>query len=108
MNRGYSFAQIKEFLSKIRKVSPDTFIITHFMVGFPGETWIDFLKTLKTIIYFDFAHVIIYSDREGTPSSLFENKVSPYTKTCRFLIINIFLYINFIRQFFLSVKNLKR
>lgn len=107
MNRNYSFTQVKEFLTGIRKVSPHTFILTHFMVGFPGETWIDFLTNLKAIFYFDFAHVIMYSDREGTPSCLFENKVSSFTKICRFLIINIFLYINLFKLFFLSVKKSK-
>ncbi len=107
MNRGYSFVHVKEFVTQIRKISPNTFIITHIMVGFPGENWIDFLKTLKAIFYFDFAHIITYSDREGTTSCLFENKISSFTKICRFFIVSIFLYVNFLKHLFLSVRKVK-
>lgn len=107
MNRGYSSTQVKEFVNKIRKISPDTFIITHIMVGFPGESWTDFLQTLKALFYFDFAHIITYSDREGTASCLLKNKISSFTKICRFSIVSIFLYINFFKHFFLSIKKVK-
>lgn len=76
MDRHYDINKVKNTINKIRKISPKTFIWTHILVGFPGETWSDYFKTLAMVHRFDMATVFSYSDRKGTKSAGFQNKNS--------------------------------
>lgn len=76
MNRHYDVKQVIQTIKEIRNISPRTFFWTHVIVGFPGETFKDYLKTLSMLNNFDVAMIYAYSDREGTKSSGFKNKNS--------------------------------
>ena len=69
MNRRYNINKVIRIIDKIKKVSPKTFIYTHIIIGYPGEGWIDFLKTLICALHFDFPIFLNYSDNEGSESS---------------------------------------
>ena len=71
MKRGYTALEYKSIISKLRKRSPDISITSDFIVGFPGETDGDFLKTLDLVkhVRFDQSFSFIYSPRPGTPAS---------------------------------------
>ncbi len=85
MGRGYTAADYKEKINKLRKVRSDISISTDFIVGFPGETEEDFNDTLKLVndIGFDHSYSFIYSPRPGTPAEKLIDDVSLEVKKAR-------------------------
>ena len=85
MKRGYTALEFKQKIRKLRAVRPDISISSDFIVGFPGETGIDFDKTMKLIqdIGFDQSFSFIYSRRPGTPAADLPDDVSSEEKHAR-------------------------
>lgn len=85
MNRRYDLTYFKEFVQKIRSLDSDISITTDLIVGFPGETDLDFQETIKTLeeIHFTKIHTFPYSPREGTVASKMDNQVDGITKRKR-------------------------
>ena len=82
MKRKYDMKKYKQIIEHIRENMPDASITTDVMVGFPGETEEDFLNTMEAFkeIQFDSAYTFIYSNRENTLSSLFNEQIDLQTK----------------------------
>ena len=91
MNRRYDINKILKTIDEIKKVSPKTFIYSHFIIGYPGEGWIDFFKTLKSTIHFDFPIILNYSDHKGSKSYSLTKHNSRATIKLKENISNIFL-----------------
>ena len=85
MNRKYDLEYFKNKIEEIRNVKPDLAVSTDIIVGFPGEGEEEFLNTLKFSdeIKFSKIHVFPYSERRGTPSVKFKEKVSEQDKKDR-------------------------
>ncbi|MCW4572445.1 tRNA-i(6)A37 thiotransferase enzyme MiaB [Venenivibrio stagnispumantis] len=71
MDRGYTQ---KEYLHKIellKKYIPDIALSTDIIVGFPGETYEDYLETIKVLkeVEYDQVFAFKYSPRPGTPAA---------------------------------------
>lgn len=77
MKRRYLRELFQEKIELINKMMPDAFIGVDVIVGFPGETDDDFYDTYNFLdsLNVSFLHVFSYSDRDGTPSAMMENKV---------------------------------
>jgi tRNA-2-methylthio-N6-dimethylallyladenosine synthase len=71
MKRGYTTLEFKQKIRKLRKVRPDISVSTDIIVGFPGETDVDFEQTMKLVedIIFDQSFSFIFSRRPGTPAA---------------------------------------
>jgi tRNA-2-methylthio-N6-dimethylallyladenosine synthase len=71
MKRGYSVLEYKSIIRKVRAVRPDISLSSDFIVGFPGETEVDFQATLKLVeeMNFDDSYSFVYSPRPGTPAA---------------------------------------
>jgi tRNA-2-methylthio-N6-dimethylallyladenosine synthase len=71
MKRGYTTLEFKSIIKRIRQARPGLTVASDFIVGFPGETEADFLKTLALIedVKFDTAYSFVYSRRPGTPAA---------------------------------------
>ncbi len=71
MKRGYSVLEYKSIVRRIRKARPGMSISSDFIVGFPGESAVDFAATLKLVeeVGFDASFSFIYSPRPGTPAA---------------------------------------
>ena len=70
MNRHYDTEHYLSIVDEVKNKIPDVTLTTDIIVGFPGETDEDFLKTvelLKTVRY-DSIFSFIYSKRTGTPA----------------------------------------
>ena len=80
MKRGYTVLEYKSVIRKLKKARPDITFSSDFIVGFPGETEDDFLKTIDLIkdIEFDQSYSFIYSKRPGTPAASLEDN-TPYS-----------------------------
>ena len=90
MRRGYTSAQYRNLVKRIRARVPDIAISTDIIVGFPGETEeqfkasVDLLKELR----FDNTHIAAYSARTGTIASReYKDNVPPEVKKERVAIV---------------------
>ena len=68
MRRGYSVAQFRERVEKVRSLWPEVGISTDVIVGFPSETEAEFQQSYDLLaeLRFDKVHVAAYSPRSGT------------------------------------------
>ena len=72
MRRGYTLEQYRDLVTGIRNYIPEISLSTDIIVGFPGETDVQFEKTKSVVeeIRFDTVHIAAYSPREGTRASI--------------------------------------
>jgi len=70
MRRGYTAGEYRMLVSRIREYLPMGSIGTDIIVGFPGETDIQFQRTVELLeeLKLDVAHLARYSPRPGTPA----------------------------------------
>ncbi len=85
MNRKYTSEEYGESVALLKKYIPDVALTTDIMVGFPGETEEDFVKSLEFAEKIGFAkiHVFKYSPRKGTPAAEAANQIAPGIKETR-------------------------
>ncbi len=86
MNRKYGIEQYTELVRYARSVMPEITLTSDVIVGFPGETEEDFIKTLDLIneVRFDSLFTFIYSKRERTKAALMEDLTPADEKQRRF------------------------
>jgi tRNA-2-methylthio-N6-dimethylallyladenosine synthase len=79
MNRQYTRESYLEIVNYAKQKMPNVCLSSDIIVGFPGETYEEFLDTVSLIkeVKFTSLFTFIYSPRNGTPASLFEDSV-PY------------------------------
>ena len=77
MNRKYSRQIFLDTCARLKRERPDFTFTTDVIVGFPGETEVDFLETLQVVQSIQFAkvHVFPYSRRPGTRAFRFPDQV---------------------------------
>ena len=82
MKRGYTVLEYKSVIRKLKEARPDITFSSDFIIGFPGETEDDFLKTIELIkeIDYDQSYSFIYSKRPGTPASSLSDNISMEVK----------------------------
>ncbi|MDC0513684.1 tRNA (N6-isopentenyl adenosine(37)-C2)-methylthiotransferase MiaB [Pelagibacteraceae bacterium] len=75
MNRKHSIEEYYKIISELKKAKSNIKFSSDFIIGYPGETDIDFLQTLDLIekIKFINSYSFIYSSRPGTPASKLKN-----------------------------------
>ncbi|MCP3965057.1 MAG: tRNA (N6-isopentenyl adenosine(37)-C2)-methylthiotransferase MiaB [Lentisphaerae bacterium] len=85
MNRQYTAEKYLEIANKMKQRIPDITFSTDVIVGFPGETEEDFIKTrdIMNNVGFDNAFIFKYSPREGTPAAIMEDQVQQEDKERR-------------------------
>ena len=85
MGRGYSVAQYRDLVRRIRGHMPGVGLATDVIVGFPGETEAQFEATYRLLedLRFDMVHVAAYSPRPGTPAERLADDVPPAEKERR-------------------------
>jgi threonylcarbamoyladenosine tRNA methylthiotransferase MtaB len=77
MHRKYRPWHYREKIEKIRAAIPSAAIGADVMVGFPGESEVDFEQTRLLIeeLPFTYLHVFTYSPRPGTPAAAMRDQV---------------------------------
>jgi tRNA-2-methylthio-N6-dimethylallyladenosine synthase len=92
MRRGYTQAEYRDIIQKIRKYLPAGSIATDVIVGFPGESETQFLETLHLLedSRMDVAHLARYSPRPGTVAERrFPDDVPAEEKMRRFRLLEM-------------------
>jgi threonylcarbamoyladenosine tRNA methylthiotransferase MtaB len=77
MARNTTPDRYRSLLKHIRQQYPHIAITTDLIVGFPGESNLDFEDSLSFVKQMDFAggHVFTYSERPGTPAATFPDQI---------------------------------
>lgn len=85
MNRKHKAADYIAIVEKLRLARPDIALSSDFIVGFPGESDLDFAATLRLVetVGYAQAYSFKYSARPGTPAASSEDQVSEELKTER-------------------------
>lgn len=85
MNRKYTKDDYLKIVEKLKKADQNISFSTDIIVGFPNETYEDFLDTLDVVkkVKFDQIYMFIYSKRNGTPAAKMEDNVSEEEKVKR-------------------------
>ena len=94
MNRGHTYAEFKTLVDKIRAARPDLALSSDFIVGFPGESELDFKRTLEAVEDIGFASSFSfkYSARPGTPGAALPGQVDEDVKSERLARLQALLY----------------
>jgi tRNA-2-methylthio-N6-dimethylallyladenosine synthase len=85
MNRHYTKDSYLDLIKRIKKNVSGVAITTDIIVGYPGETRSQFLKTKKVVeeVGYEMAYVAQYSPRPGTLSAKLDDNVTKDTKKNR-------------------------
>jgi ribosomal protein S12 methylthiotransferase len=85
MARGGGPASFLKLLKQIRRIVPDVFVRSNFIVGFPGETPEAFQTLFDFVKEAEFEHVGVftYSREEGTPAFELGDPIPERTKQSR-------------------------
>lgn len=87
MNRHYTREHYLELIEYAKKKMPGVDITTDIIVGFPGETYDEFLDTLSLVkeVRYGSMFTFIYSPRKGTPAAEMDDPITKKEKTKWFL-----------------------
>jgi len=79
MQREHTAGELQKILRKARQLQPQMNLETQMIVGFPSESESEFSATLDMVRQAQFNSVVVfpYHDKEGTPASEIQDKVSP-------------------------------
>jgi len=82
MNRPYSRDRYLRLVEDLRVASPNIYLSTDVIVGFPGEKDTDFQQTVDMFnqVAFDMAYIFKYSQRSGTPAVDMGDQIPQETK----------------------------
>ncbi|MCX7737996.1 MAG: tRNA (N6-isopentenyl adenosine(37)-C2)-methylthiotransferase MiaB [Hydrogenothermaceae bacterium] len=98
MDRGYTQRDYLQKIELLKKYIPDIALSTDIIVGFPGETYDDYLETVRVLkeVRYDQVFAFKYSPRPGTPAALLTS-IAPEEKASRWLsdLINMQKEITF-------------
>lgn len=85
MNRGHTFEDYRQIVARLRKARPDIALSTDIIVGFPGESDLDFERTLAAVEEIGYASSFSfkYSARPGTPGAALPGQVDEKVKSER-------------------------
>ena len=91
MRRPYDIRDIRDRLLRLMRTFPEIAVETHIMVGFPGETEEDFLRSKELVEALDFRDVgvFLYEDRPRTEAADLPDKVSGRTARRRANILSV-------------------
>jgi tRNA-2-methylthio-N6-dimethylallyladenosine synthase len=85
MNRQHRADDYRRLIERVRAARPDIAMTSDFIVGFPGESDVDFEATLQLVrdIGYATAFSFKYSKRPGTPASTMRKQVAEDVKAAR-------------------------
>jgi tRNA-2-methylthio-N6-dimethylallyladenosine synthase len=87
MRRGHTRADYWQRIERIKNSRRRLALTSDIIVGFPGETDVDFRQTVELVEQCEYHSLYIfkYSKRSGTPAASFTDNVSEQEKKARFL-----------------------
>ena len=90
MNRNHCLEEYRAVVKNIREILPEATLFTDIIVGFCGETEVQFQKTRDALeeFRFDMAYIAMYSPRPGAVAARWTDTVSREEKKSRLHILS--------------------
>jgi tRNA-2-methylthio-N6-dimethylallyladenosine synthase len=87
MNRGYTLDRYRRIIGELRETVPGVAVTTDIIVGFPGESDVEFAETLRALeeLQFDAIFSFRYSPRQGTAAFAMGDAVAEEEKARRLI-----------------------
>jgi len=102
MRRNYDPFSIVQKIIEIKKSNPDLILKTSIIVGFPGESLLDFIKTFRYLTVFEVIMLLKFSQRPNTAAFYFKHQISPTIKNIRYVIMNAAVFVRHLVLIFFS------
>ncbi len=85
MRRNYTVSDYEQVMRRVRHWLPDAAVTTDVMVGFPGETEVEYQDTMEFVEKMGFSrlHVFPFSPRAGTPAAAMGDQVPKHLRRQR-------------------------
>jgi threonylcarbamoyladenosine tRNA methylthiotransferase MtaB len=85
MRRNYDTAYYRDLLLRVREKLPDAALGSDIIVGFPGESELDFDRSIEffSSLPLTYFHVFPFSVRRGTSAAMMSNHVPDHVKRSR-------------------------
>ena len=82
MNRRYTTEKYLDIVKYAKEKIPEISLTSDIIVGFPSESYEEFLQTAELIkkVEYDLVYTFVYSKREGTKAALMKDDISPKQK----------------------------
>jgi MiaB/RimO family radical SAM methylthiotransferase len=103
MGRDYDPREVLLKISELKKFNPEIVVKTNIIVGFPSETFAEFMSSVKSVFYFDAILALKFTPRIGTRAQKMEEQISENSKAVRMFIINFAVLI---RHSYIVAKSL--
>lgn len=86
MNRGYTAESYLRLINRAKELMPNIQFTSDIIVGFPGETYEEFLKTLEIVKQVEYLSLFtfIFSPRPGTPAEKMQDTATSKEKSTWF------------------------
>ncbi|RLF06666.1 MAG: MiaB/RimO family radical SAM methylthiotransferase [Thermoprotei archaeon] len=90
MRRRYTVAEYRRLVAEFRRTLGEVSMVTDIIVGYPGETWDAFMRSVRLVeeLKFDKVHVARYTFRPFTPAYLMDCQVPEPEKKRRSRILS--------------------
>lgn len=102
MGRHYSIAEVRNCIEEIRRLNPNLVIKTQLIVGFPDETWSDFMKTVQCLGDFDGIGVNAYARLPFTAAYKLKPLSARMVKI-RYQLMKLFITLHHMKFILLSL-----
>ena len=107
MGRDYDPVEVLEKVKDLKSSSSHLVLKTNIIVGFPHETFSNFLDSLRSVFSFDAILALKFTARPKTRAIKYDNQIPELQKQIRFRIINLFIFIRHVQIALKSLFNIK-
>jgi tRNA A37 methylthiotransferase MiaB len=105
MGREYDPSLVLKKLKELKQRAPALVVKTNIIVGFPDESFSEYLDSVKSIFSFDAILALKFTARPKTRAIKYENQLSETTKQFRIKFINILVFIRHAQVAIKSIFN---
>jgi tRNA A37 methylthiotransferase MiaB len=105
MGREYNPTIVANRIAHLKRNNPELVVKTNIIVGFPGESWLDFWYSLRSVFHYDAILAIMFTPRPGTGAMKYKDHVAQPIQELRMKIINS---VVFLRHTFVALASMTR
>ena len=108
MARRYEASAVYQALSQLKSKNSGLAVKTNIIVGFPGESWNDFFKSIYSVFKFDAILALKFTPRPQTPAAAYKNQIPELVKQIRMQMMNGTILLRHVYVAFSSLFRLKK
>jgi tRNA-2-methylthio-N6-dimethylallyladenosine synthase len=103
MGRSPAIDRVIAWVRAAKRANPALVVKTNVMVGFPGETWRDLVRSWRAVFDFDAAVALAFSPRPNTPAAAFPGQHGERARHLRLELTNAVILARHLQVLALSL-----